>query len=145
VRTSTQFGVDFREMTVLIEASVHVDTFSGVASDKLRGPLIPFTVYRRKTQRLSAAAESRPKVCSCMTYGRNRKVAETVLVFFRRRSQTELRSVSNTHALFIEPVTQSNTTCHTHTHTAHTCSVRRTCRAVQYNVPHTRHTHTLCS
>jgi len=78
----------FREITVLIEASVHVDTFSGVASDKQRGQLIPFSVYRRKTQGLSAAAESRPNVCSCMTYGRNRKVDETVLVFFRRRSRS---------------------------------------------------------
>jgi len=61
---STQFGVDFREMTVLTEASVHVGTFSGVATDKLRGQLIPLSVYRRKTQWLSAAAESRPKVRS---------------------------------------------------------------------------------
>jgi len=49
---------------VLIEASVLVGTFSGVATDKLRGQLIPLSVYRRKTQWLSAAAESRPKVPS---------------------------------------------------------------------------------
>jgi len=54
----------FREMTVLIEASVHVGTFSGVVTDKLRGQLIPLSVYRRKTQWFSAAAESRPKVRS---------------------------------------------------------------------------------
>jgi len=62
--TSTQFGVYFRETTVLIEASVHVGTFSGVATDKLRGQLIPLSVYRRKMQWLSATAESRPKVRS---------------------------------------------------------------------------------
>ena len=62
--TSTQFGVYFRETTVLIEASVHVGTFSGVATDKLRGQLIPLSVYRGKMQWLSATAESRPKVRS---------------------------------------------------------------------------------
>ena len=51
-------------MTVLIEASVLVGTFSGVATDKLRGQLIPLSVYRGKTQWLSAAAEGRPKVRS---------------------------------------------------------------------------------
>ena len=43
------------------QASVHVGTFTGVATDKLRGQLISLSVYRRKTQWLSAAAENRPK------------------------------------------------------------------------------------
>jgi len=65
--TSTQFGVNLREMTVLTEASVHVGTFGGVATNKLRGQVIPLSVYRRKTQWLSAAAESRPKVRSWLS------------------------------------------------------------------------------
>jgi len=51
-----QFGVDFREMTVLIEAIVHVGTFSGVATDNLRGQLIPLSVCCRKTRKSSESS-----------------------------------------------------------------------------------------
>jgi len=85
--TSTQFGVDFRETTVLIEASVHVGTFSGVPTDKLQSAYPPFRFIaeRRNDFRPQPkvvwkfVADLRPK-----PKGRR----SSTLVFFRRRSRT---------------------------------------------------------